>query len=254
MKLSVIRSGSQLLILVGVGLAACSEDGAQPAARTADGGATSTVARTTETTADSAGPAPTEKVQQRTPAQAIGSGPAVRKLAGVTVTTRYRYYDIAGFSGPQLRAQMDRRGPRNPTSGRRADASTDWWVASRYRYGGSTSGCAVTAATVSLRLKYTYPRWRGWSHARSYFPELASVWVHYLGRLSRHEERHGKIALQGPRRLSRGLGAFPAYATCSGLERAITTFTDTIVRQTNRLQKNYDRRTRHGATEGVRFS
>jgi predicted secreted Zn-dependent protease len=232
-------------LVILVVLAACNADsGMSPTGTTSQPG---TMGRESAASTTPGNPA------QETPAEAIGRGRTVRRVAGVTIRTRYRYYDIVGFSGTQLRAQMDRRGPRGE-AGRRGDAMTAWHIGTRYEYRGSASNCAVTSAIVSLKIGYTYPRWRGWKAARSYAAELASVWVHYLRLLARHEKRHGRIALEGAIDLSRRLRSLPTYATCSALEEEVEALVQTIVRQTTRRQKDYDKRTRHGATEGVRFA
>jgi predicted secreted Zn-dependent protease len=72
------------------------------------------------------------------------------------------------------------------------------------------------------------------------------AWSRMVGALLKHERQHHRFFVEAARAWKRKLEARPDLA-----ERAVQREWDALVQRAKRLQRAYDRRTRHGRTEGV---
>jgi predicted secreted Zn-dependent protease len=170
--------------------------------------------------------------------------------ARVVVRTHLRAYDIAGSSALELRAAMDRLGPKDPVDGTPYAGFTRWKIEWSYDYAGATV-CALTRVRVVATIQIALPRWRGASSAD---PGLAAEWARFLAALRRHENGHAEIAKRGASRIARLLGSLPSFRSCARLERAADSMGARTLETTRRAELAYDEWTRHGDTHGVRFS
>jgi predicted secreted Zn-dependent protease len=124
-------------------------------------------------------------------------------------------YDIWGTTSAELRAQMNKHGPRGNW------AYTDWYVT-------WTPNCRV-----SLRITFTFPHWINQNDATN---ALRVEWTHMLTNLQTHEQGHAQHG--------RNAAAEVEASGCHGNPKSIT---DKWARQ----DKVYDDQTDHGRTQGV---
>jgi predicted secreted Zn-dependent protease len=185
-------------------------------------------------------PPPTEEAQEP---------PAVAPPR-VIVRTRHRPYEIAGSSGVELRAAMERLGPKDPVGGTPYAGYTKWTVAWSYRY-ERVDRCALADVRVVARIRITLPRWDG---ARRADPTLAAEWSRFIAALRRHEDGHAAIARRAARRVARRLAALRPSRSCARLERVADAAAVRILNEARAAEIAYDERTRHGDTQGARFS
>ena len=175
--------------------------------------------------------------------------PSAATQARVVVRSRVRHYEIGGSSALELRAGMDRLGPKDPVYGTPYAGFTRWRIEWSYDY-ASTAGCAIDGVVVAVRIEIVLPRWR---EARSGPRDLAAEWRRFIAALRRHEEGHAAIARRGGRRVARRLEALRTFPSCARLERAADAAAERIIEDTRRAERAYDRRTGHGDTQGARF-
>lgn len=169
---------------------------------------------------------------------------------GLTVSTRAVYYRITGRTAADLRAQMNRRGPLDYSSGERYDAYANWTFSWRYHDRVRTGKCRITSAEVLVELKYTYPRWL---RPRNASTTLVGSWNRYLKALRTHERGHGTIAAGVGRTLLARIRALAPRRSCRKLEAAADLLGAGAIEWANRVEASYDARTNHGATQGARF-
>lgn len=169
---------------------------------------------------------------------------------GLTVSTRTVYYRITGRTAADLRAQMNRRGPADYSTGKRYDAFTNWNFSWWYRDRVSAGECRFASVAVELDLKYTYPRWQRPPGAS---PTLVASWNRYLTALRNHERGHGTIAIGIARKLLAGIRALTPRPSCRKLEAAADVLGAGALERANKVEAAYDTRTNHGATQGARF-
>lgn len=145
---------------------------------------------------------------------------------------------------------MDRRSPVDHYTGKHYDAFANWVMSWRYHYRVSAGKCRFTSASVLVELKYTYPRWL---RSQSVSPSLVSAWRHYLKVLHKHENGHGAIAIRVGGEVLSSIRMLAPRRSCQKLAAAADQMGANGIERTNRLQKAYDDRTDHGATQGARF-
>ena len=161
------------------------------------------------------------------------------------------YYSITGATGKQLREQMNQLGPIDKTEGRRYDARTDWYVRWNYRYANKGGQCKITTSTVNTDVTITLPQWNPPASASR---ALVKRWQRYLKALRTHEDGHKDQGLAASREILALLKRFPAQRSCPELETAANAAAQRIIKKYNQRDIDYDRKTRHGATQGAVFA
>ncbi|HEY9878038.1 MAG TPA: DUF922 domain-containing Zn-dependent protease [Leptolyngbyaceae cyanobacterium] len=167
-----------------------------------------------------------------------------------TVSTHYRYYPISGNSVTELRNQMNRQGPMDPTEGRRYDAKTDWYVRWAYSHATSGRGCSIRSLTTDVEVTITYPQWVPTSRAdRSAIAE----WQRYMSALQLHENGHKDNGIAAGQSIVQTLSHLPAYSSCQQLDTAANAAAQSVIRQYNQQDVHYDQTTHHGSSQGAVF-
>jgi predicted secreted Zn-dependent protease len=170
-------------------------------------------------------------------------------LADGSVRREVRYYEVGGSTAAAIRDELDRSGPRG-SDGRRWDGYTRWYLRWRFDLERGASGCRVAEVETTLDVEMTLPRWEAPADADR---RLAQRWNDYLLALTGHEEGHAQIAAEAARQVRRRVGQLPAAATCEAATRASNAVAEQVLREANEQERQYDRDTRHGETQGARF-
>jgi predicted secreted Zn-dependent protease len=111
------------------------------------------------------------------------------------------------------------------------------------------SGCAVDSVATKLDLKVRLPRW---SPPAGASPDLSTRWERYMDALRVHENGHlqtGRDLESNFKRAASGI----VTADCGALGTALRASFDSLLRQANQRDKDYDAQTGHGATQGAVF-
>jgi len=161
------------------------------------------------------------------------------------------YYPITGATAGQLRQQMNQLGPISQTSGQRFDARTDWYVRWNYQYFSQGNRCKLTAIRVRADVSIILPQWKQPANAAK---GLVDRWNQHLKALRLHEDGHKDNGIAANRDVFQLLKQFPAKNSCPELEKAANEAAQSILRKYNQRDLDYDRKTRHGVTQGAVFS
>ena len=167
---------------------------------------------------------------------------------GLTVVEETQYYEVTGSSAEELRASILRLAPRDHT-GQRGVGMTSWQVRWGYGVKQTASACVRTSLDIKVNLVIALPRWKN----RYDDSGLADRWNIYLAALEGHERGHLEIALRAAQELHEHLARIVSAKTCALLEQSIDSTANDLLDDLNRVQVDYDRRTQHGFTQGVRF-
>jgi len=138
----------------------------------------------------------------------------VAAVANPKITISTSYYSVDGDSAAELRSSMRKNGPG------RFHALTKW----RSNWDEK--------CRVNLSLEYVYPKWENRAKAPK---KLRQKWDKMLKAMRVHEEIHGEHFKKASREV--------VAANCVGARR--------IFRKWERVSRQYDNETRHGATQGV---
>ena len=172
----------------------------------------------------------------------------------VEVTRKVEYYDVRGSNSAELRSAMNTKGPLNEARGKRFDARTDWalgWDGWDFdRVLAPKEIFRLTKWTLKLEAKVILPRWE---NEREGLPFERRRWQVYLARLNLHEAGHVKLAEQTAAALDEAFGKLGFFPSQKKLEAAVKTHAEKILQDYTAKHGEYDRRTRHGKTQGARF-
>jgi predicted secreted Zn-dependent protease len=160
-----------------------------------------------------------------------------------------KYYDIAGDSTTELRESLNRQRPVGP-DGVRHDAVTLWYARWQYRTATSGRGCAVASFEVSLDIVTTLPRWTNEATAPS---SLIARWRNYNAALLLHEDGHKAIAKETADAIRAAGTNVQSSSSCAELAGAIDKVANDVLKQYREKQRQYDKDTQHGRTQGARF-
>lgn len=141
----------------------------------------------------------------------LGAGAGAAKPK---VTVKNKTYEVDATSVQGLRQQMKQRGPNGYW------AYTDWYV----RWSGS--------CTLSVEITYTMPKHKDEGKMDAATRKRCKAMV---SALKAHEEKHGAHGVQAAREIEQ--------TRCAN--------GDAVIKKWLNEDKAFDKRTRHGATEGV---
>jgi predicted secreted Zn-dependent protease len=164
--------------------------------------------------------------------------------AGVTVDARLQYYDISAASLADIQRAMLRDGVR--VDGRTWSAVTNWNVRWTYQYASRAPGtCEINHVRVNVRAVVTFPRWNPTVNPDS---SLLAWWQQFNRGLAEHERGHALLAVEAGNEIVRALEGLSGGA-CDALGIRANEIGQRYVSATRFKQEQYDRETRHGATQ-----
>lgn len=151
------------------------------------------------------------------------------------------YHHVSGRTVEQIRASLMRLDLADSVSGEPIEAYTEWYM--RWWIPVDEDGeCLLDEAEVLLDVTVALPRL---VNADALPADLRRSWQAYLAALEAHEATHVRNAFRARSALVRAI----RQADC---ESAEAIFAEGLEALTQR-NAEYDRRTRHGMAEGVRF-
>jgi predicted secreted Zn-dependent protease len=175
--------------------------------------------------------------------------PAIAVPDRVTVTEGSIVYRVQGSSAGALRAALNVAGPVD-TDGGRHDGHCNWYVRWSYPFQNDASGCRTGPVMISIEVTYTLPQWVEPAQADA---TLSADWKRYMRALTSHEQGHRDIALRAGIEIQQRLETLAAQRTCPALDQLAGVTANAALDSARRSEKEYDRQTGHGATQGARF-
>lgn len=157
------------------------------------------------------------------------------------------YYEIGGDTPEELHRQLDTARP--DLGDERWDAYTRWkarWTFAREQQGDR---CRVSGARVELNLTFILPRWVPRTQPTE---ELEGRWRRFMAALVAHEEGHARVGLACAEELAGALARVPETGDCPSLDAYVDAEARRIIDRHGAEDAQYERATRHGATQGVR--
>ena len=163
--------------------------------------------------------------------------------SGVAVDAQVHYYDVSAASLAELRRAMLVLGPRADGRAWTAVAQTNFrWF---YRYERTQSSCILREVKLQLRTTITFPRWNPTAE-----PDSATLewWQQMNTGLMEHERGHALISVRTAGEIRRELEGMSA-GSCETLAQLANARGNRRITLQQREQAEYDRTTRHGATQ-----
>ncbi len=167
----------------------------------------------------------------------VAQAPPSTSIPGVTRS----FYEVTGSNAGQVRAAIDKLRPTDPNDGIRVDALTSFRYAWRWP-GNGHGGCDLSRAEVTFTATILLPR-------LAEDVKLSSTdrkrWAAYIAALETHEATHLINAYSIHTELADAIKS----ATCETATAAGTK----VLAKANAIDLAFDKRTRHGRTDGVPF-
>jgi predicted secreted Zn-dependent protease len=161
-----------------------------------------------------------------------------------SVAKTYSYFSIGGSTLEEIQTELDIRGPKVKTSGRRHPGATQMEFTSRIGYAKGPKGCTIATATVTVKAKIILPRWKRPGRADK---DTRLVWDTLASDIKRHEESHVVIAKNHARELEQALLKIPRQKDCTAAQAKANEATQKTLARHDRAQVQFDR------VEGINF-
>jgi len=166
---------------------------------------------------------------------------------GVSGQTTVVYYDVHGRTVEELRADMERLGPKIDGASYVGETGSPMRWGWRTRSMGGAS-CTIHDVTVSVSAQIMLPRWTPPNDAE---PGLAAEWKRFVDAVEAHETGHKDISAKAAREIIDRVQGLSA--SCSQIDMRGNDIARSIVERAHQQQQAYDAETRHGLTQGTMF-
>jgi predicted secreted Zn-dependent protease len=171
------------------------------------------------------------------------------RTGGDAESVDMRWYDVTGTDSKAMWRSIAANGPKSD-DGKVFAGRTDWNLTYRYRTRIFDGQCKVTEVTPRLAVVMQMPRWQDEGRAAV---ELRERWRRYVLALREHENGHRAHGVAATAEVQARIGALPARPDCNGFETQARSVADEIIATYAQRDREYDRRTGHGLTQGARF-
>lgn len=171
-------------------------------------------------------------------------GSATLVSAEVNEETEETYYEVEHEEGDSL---SDAITDASPIEGG-YHGYTKWYVSWRFKWEYDADSCWITDVTVNFSATVTLPE------LYTDDPRAERRFNRYLTALREHEEGHIDNGRQAAEEVDEAVLDMDARPNCKTLERDANTLGRQIVKAANRRDKEYDRITDHGRTQGARVN
>jgi predicted secreted Zn-dependent protease len=128
------------------------------------------------------------------------------------------------------------------------DGLTDWRVNWRFNVAPSGNGCRYTSFSTTTIITITLPRWHAPTNATD---DIKAEWQRYITALGQHEAGHAQFALHAAADMHKQLKKTGEAPDCDTLRSRLTSMCQSTVTSYRQREREYDERTRHGATQGA---
>jgi predicted secreted Zn-dependent protease len=164
---------------------------------------------------------------------------------GLTVVLHEESYAITASTAEDLADAIQRFGPE--VEGERVAGSTAQNITWDYQVAQSGTECRIHAIEVLLTITTTLPEWANPSAAPS---ALREQWNTFAAAVRRHEDEHKRISLEGAHDVLKKLKSI-SPGPCARLTLEARTRGQASLRRYAELNREFDRDTRGGRTQGV---
>jgi predicted secreted Zn-dependent protease len=193
-----------------------------------------------------------EAVRSNQPAE--GAAPAGQEALpvtspGIELTVVFDRYQVTGSTSDELRADIDGKRPTGP-DGTRSDAYTSWRLDWSWPSASSDQRCATGKVAVKVAVRYQLPELRASAQTPA---SLVAEWQRYDRALKKHEDGHRDFGIRCAEEIQKKLEALPPAEGCPAMNTTANDKAREIFDRYVADEKEYDRTTAHGATQGARF-
>jgi predicted secreted Zn-dependent protease len=164
-----------------------------------------------------------------------------------TINTLFDFYDIFPSSKKDLGKEMLNRSPVKK-NGKTFKGHTHWHVKWNFKWKKNNGICHITKVKTSLSVTYIMPQI---AQGHEVAQPIRQSFENYYKSLLNHEKGHMKSGLYAAKDIEKALISLGSFESCDVLDETANRTANLIVKKYNNRDKEYDRKTNHGKTEGV---
>lgn len=157
------------------------------------------------------------------------------------------FYDVSGSSLREIRQSIVRSRPHKVDR----DALTEWHIRTRCAAARIRREYRSSGFTTTTTVRITLPRWHPPPEAPE---ELIQQWNRYIRSLTEHEIGHGRIAEAAAREMQRRVDLLGTRSSSDEVLSAVEQVVNATLEEFRERERDYDRLTEHGATQGAILS
>ena len=161
-----------------------------------------------------------------------------------TLVIRTNYYRVAGSTPREIQRSLDQSRPRMGQH----DGQTTWQITWQFNTANQDGNCRLTSFTTRTTITLTMPLW---AMPTNTAPDVFKAWRDYCLALSEHEQGHVQLAKEAAAAIQQRAQTFTPRSDCSALKNEVNSVCRSIVETHRQQEKDYDERTRHGASQGA---
>jgi predicted secreted Zn-dependent protease len=172
-----------------------------------------------------------------------GPPTAARAAESLVTTVQNEFYQVAGKSADEVRADMNQKRKGN------YDAVTSWDIRWSFQARKEATGFNLQDVRVTVKITTLMPSWSGEGANR----DDLLLWNRYIEALQEHEQEHSDNALKIARDIYEALNSQETKPTLTKAQSEGNNTGYRLLEKLRKLDGDFDSRTSHGATQGAVF-
>ena len=170
------------------------------------------------------------------------------EFSEMRIVEKFEYYDIYGSTEHELREEMYRNGPYDPSSLETFFAFTDFSDVKMKDAGVDIKCGPYVPDTVEVT--YVLPNWVNKEDGDKF---LNDKWNKFIKKLTEHEKEHGQIGIESFRDMENIIYETPVTNNCIAYHLRILNLVSEEAEKNKVKQIEFDRITDHGQDRGASF-
>ncbi len=170
-------------------------------------------------------------------------------IADPAINTTYKYYLINTKTSAQLMSDLNHASPIKE-NGEIFHGHTDSNIRWKFSWQSKHGKCRISKVNTYVDITYTLPKRIHKTTDR----DLQKIWDEWFPALLAHEKNHATHAINTATKIEQTIKNLTPYSNCKDLELAANKKGNILIKALNKLDKEYDKKTDHGQTEGAKLT
>lgn len=158
-------------------------------------------------------------------------------------------YKVQGIDENSLRSSLNTNSPCKQ-DGKVFDAFTTWFVKWNFNWHYKDGVYCISSARSNVEVKFVLPEWENYSEAS---PKLKTKWDTYMKALKEHEDGHRNLGVEASKAVLSAIKNVPHRSSGEQIKIAANATANRVLENYRAQEREYDRRTGHGAKTGAIF-
>jgi len=167
-------------------------------------------------------------------------------LAETIETIENKYYVISPHSPYQIKPELMRNSPIRHGGGS-FNGHTDWYIDWKFQSTLGANGCQLDKVTTKVHVIHTLPA----LSERVTDKQTINVFNKFNSVLTQHEKNHGNNGLTAAREMDKLFNEIQPQRDCRQLSKMVNDIGNSTVQKYIHADREYDRMTNNGQTEGA---